>query len=757
MDDGNSCTTDACDPATGGVSHTPVSIDDSIDCTDDACDPATGGVSHTPVNSRCEKDGFSCTVPVCSASTGCSENSSNALCSDGASCTTDTCVGAGGAAGTGCTNTPNDILCQPLQVCSTNGCTAAASGDQVGNIIITEFSALGSELIELRNTSALAVDIRGFVFQNLAGQLADIRAKSDVNGTDGTPVTLPAGGHAYGVRNPSSGSIPADAAFVYGDVGTSFSLNDTGDVLSIHSRNGATLQDYVDFRNFITDANAKMAANSFPGFLGVTTQVDPSNASATGNDSGGNWCTTFYPAAPGAKAKVANTAGAPNGNCKVAVLNEILIDPASTDDGYAFVEIVGPGGALVGGLKIEDVEGKGTSAGTLNAEGDINGTDPDGELTLTSGWRIPADGVLIIADGVNVSGSTTSYTPSLVPGLGAGDLTVRDMDLENSGGDSLILVAADGTVWDAVGHDTQGNALDVNLTTFKINNTALRMYESATAITPTDNFSYSLCRDGLSTDSDNNRKDFRTCLNSSPGQANSVGLPTTITSISPNNTLASSATTANVVITGTEFGSGVTVKFGTATATSCTATGTTKLTCTAPANSSVGRVDVTVTNALRAGSGTATATQGFTYTGVLNGSTNPLQADFCNLQFPGSLKVTANTATSLIYGRLFEAGLTEAPGIPSGVFAQVGYGPSASNPTSVTTWRYFDASYNVQVGNDAEYAASFIAPATTGNYSYTYRFSLDNGLNWTYCDLDGAGSNSGLSFNTTQLGMMTVQ
>jgi hypothetical protein len=170
----------------------------------------------------------------------------------------------------------------------------------------------------------------------------------------------------------------------------------------------------------------------------------------------------------------------------------------------------------------------------------------------------------------------------------------------------------------------------------------------------------------------------------------------------------------------------------------------------------VGRVDVTVTNTLRAGSGTATATQGFTYTGVLNGSTNPLQADFCNLQFPSTLTVTTNTATPLIYGQLFEAGLTEASGAPAGVFAQVGYGPSASNPTSVTSWRYFDASYNVQVGNNAEYAASFIAPASAGNYSYTYRFSLDNGLNWTYCDLDGAGSNSGLGFSTKQLGTMTV-
>jgi hypothetical protein len=60
----------------------------------------------------------------------------------------------------------------------------------------------------------------------------------------------------------------------------------------------------------------------------------------------------------------------------------------------------------------------------------------------------------------------------------------------------------------------------------------------------------------------------------------------------------------------------------------------------------------------------------------------------------------------------------------------------------------------VQVGNDDEYQRQIIAPAA-GTYAYGYRFSLD-GLQWTYCDLDGAGSNSGLDFSSAQLGSMTV-
>ena len=46
------------------------------------------------------------------------------------------------------------------------------------------------------------------------------------------------------------------------------------------------------------------------------------------------------------------------------------------------------------------------------------------------------------------------------------------------------------------------------------------------------------------------------------------------------------------------------------------------------------------------------------------------------------------------------------------------------------------------------------APAA-GSYAYTSRASFD-GVNWTYCDLDGAGDNGGLDFSTSQLGAMTV-
>jgi len=46
IDDGDACTTDSCDPASG-VHHQPVAVDDGNPSTIDACNPDTGAISHT--------------------------------------------------------------------------------------------------------------------------------------------------------------------------------------------------------------------------------------------------------------------------------------------------------------------------------------------------------------------------------------------------------------------------------------------------------------------------------------------------------------------------------------------------------------------------------------------------------------------------------------------------------------------------------------------------------------------------------------
>src|SRR5262249_54793655 len=151
---GNACTTaDAC---AGGrcVGGPPPNCNDGNVCTDDSCNPATGCVS-TPNTAPCEdgnpcttrdtcargrcaggpapncNDGNPCTDDSCAPATGCVTAPNAAPWDDGNACTTaDTCAGGRCAGGpprtcndgnpctddscnldTGCVNTPNTAPC----------------------------------------------------------------------------------------------------------------------------------------------------------------------------------------------------------------------------------------------------------------------------------------------------------------------------------------------------------------------------------------------------------------------------------------------------------------------------------------------------------------------------------------------------------------------------------------------------------------------------------------------------------------------
>jgi slime mold repeat-containing protein len=87
--DGNACTTDSCDPATGCVTA-PVDCNDGLFCTDDSCDTVTG-CQHTPH-----------------------------VCNDDLNCTTDTCNEANDV----CDFTP--VVCkQDANLCNTEACDPA--------------------------------------------------------------------------------------------------------------------------------------------------------------------------------------------------------------------------------------------------------------------------------------------------------------------------------------------------------------------------------------------------------------------------------------------------------------------------------------------------------------------------------------------------------------------------------------------------------------------------------------------------------
>lgn len=137
--------------------------------------------------------------------------------------------------------------------------------------------------------------------------------------------------------------------------------------------------------------------------------------------------------------------------------------------------------------------------------------------------------------------------------------------------------------------------------------------------------------------------------------------------------------------------------------------------------------------------------------------TNLPLIEYCVLQHPLTLTVTAGGTTAVIYGRVYHGGITPASGSDGRVSGSVGYGPNNTNPiTHPHLWVFTTTTYNLQYGNDDEYYAVITAPTTPGTYRYVYRFSITGIATTTYCDIDGNGSNAGISFSDAQMGTMTV-
>ena len=136
-----------------------------------------------------------------------------------------------------------------------------------------------------------------------------------------------------------------------------------------------------------------------------------------------------------------------------------------------------------------------------------------------------------------------------------------------------------------------------------------------------------------------------------------------------------------------------------------------------------------------------------------------LTIDWCRLQFPKTITVTAGNATPTVYGRAYVAGCTTGTMECSPLQADLGWGSSAVDPSqNPAMYNWAQASYNSghpsgstsgnQRNND-EHQATF-TPQTKGTFKFTYRFSVDGGQSWTYCDTNGP------PFETAKLGDLTV-
>ena len=137
-DDGNACTTDTCDPAQGCVTTLndlpcndddlctindhchlgectgsgPLPCDDGNDCTEDTCDAATG-CTHIPNTAPCD-DGNACTESDACAKGWCGSKTV-VVCQDDNDCTDDKCDAA-----LGCVYSFNDAGCNDGNACTTS-------------------------------------------------------------------------------------------------------------------------------------------------------------------------------------------------------------------------------------------------------------------------------------------------------------------------------------------------------------------------------------------------------------------------------------------------------------------------------------------------------------------------------------------------------------------------------------------------------------------------------------------------------------
>ncbi len=681
--DDNACTVDVCDPATG-VTHTPVDADDDNACTVDSCDPVTGDLVNAPINLD---DDNICTTDTCDSATG-AQHTPIAVDDDAVACTVDECDAVAGQ-----THTPDDALCAAGEVCDpVNDCIV------LPRAVITELRFFGTtdDAFELLNVGTVAIDVAGL--------------SVTIDGVTTTP-TSP-GSILPGAR--ATLGRGADVDFVF-----AFDLPDTGGALSI-TADGRPL-DSVTIENVASSGTP--AANAFVASPTLTTQLDAGSETTAANDVATNWCLSF---------RAADSLDAGNHACAGSVvINEVRYDFESVasgvtvggDDNRDFVELAGPGGASLVGLRVAGIEGDATSPGQEQAP-----------LATLSG-RLPLDGFFVIADGA--AGVTDVPNADLVLTAGL---------LEN-GPDGVRLFAGT-VVQDAFAYGAVAAPIGEG---------------TPVALLASFDFSLTWARDGASLDTNNNAADFHYDPTPTPGLPNDLVLPR-IVSLSANEALVGTTRLVTIVavdvanlnlaanrLRASSAGSALVDCVVTDTANQ--GAGATTMTCTAPARSTPLRGDVVVNSAPATGLAPAVLVNGWTYLVSDNGA-----VDFCNLQSPTSLAVAANVQTGPIFGQVFEAGVTDTGDFNPAITAELGFGPDTTNPTTANGWTFATAVGNPGFTNPSndEYMGTLLFP-TAGSFRFTYRFSLDGGLHFTYCDSTGNGSNGDLDgFQLANTGVATV-
>lgn len=113
--------------------------------------------------------------------------------------------------------------------------------------------------------------------------------------------------------------------------------------------------------------------------------------------------------------------------------------------------------------------------------------------------------------------------------------------------------------------------------------------------------------------------------------------------------------------------------------------------------------------------------------------------------------VTVN-GTVMVEGRIRVNGITDSADNDDQILAQVGYGAEGSCPSN--NWTWINAMYDHWDGGDHYIYRGNMSPLQVDDYSFCFRFSLDNGATWFYADTDGGQEDK--TYDTMKQGALTV-
>jgi hypothetical protein len=125
------------------------------------------------------------------------------------------------------------------------------------------------------------------------------------------------------------------------------------------------------------------------------------------------------------------------------------------------------------------------------------------------------------------------------------------------------------------------------------------------------------------------------------------------------------------------------------------------------------------------------------------------------LQLPPTAMSTACesvASATIIYGRIYVQSVTGQNSAQPGIVADVGVGPSGSDPALTAGWKWARATFNLSSANEDEYQEPIPSMHASGMYDYAYRFSYLGGP-FVYADLDGSMTNG---YTSGEAGKLTV-